>query len=88
MQQGITRTPRKAARAIVRIRPGRMIVIRPPLLRMLGADPAELMIDQDGHRLVIARRPTPQEARLARFKARLASRGAGRNRPSSTLHCT
>lgn len=55
----------------LRIRPGRLLILRPPLLRLLGADPARLMIEHDGPRLVIAQRPSRQETRLARFKSRL-----------------
>lgn len=61
-----------SAKVLLRIRPGRMIIIRPPLLRMLGADPSQLMVAHEGIRLVISRRPSPQAARLARFKARLS----------------
>lgn len=57
---------------LLRIRPGRMIIIRPPLLRMLGADPSQLMVAHEGNRLVISRRLSPQEARLGRFKTRLS----------------
>lgn len=63
---------RTSAKVLLRIRPGRMIIIRPPLLRTLGADPSQLLVAHEGRRLVISRRPSPQEARLARFKARLS----------------
>ena len=76
MDQGARLNKRTSATAIVRIRPGRMIFIRPPLLRTLGADPKRLMVLEEGNRLVISTRPSPQEARLARFKARLAGRGS------------
>lgn len=64
---------RTSAKVLLRIRPGRMIIIRPPLLRALGADPSQLMVAHEGNRLVISRRPSPQEASLARFKARLSA---------------
>ena len=72
MDQGRRSNRRTSAKAIVRIRPGRMIIIRPSLLRTLGAEPSQLMVEQEGHRLVISRRRSQQEARLARLKARLA----------------
>jgi len=60
--------------ATVRIRPGGLLVIRPPLLRALGGDPARLTLEQDGNRLFLSRRQSPQEARVARLKARLTNR--------------
>lgn len=75
---------RTSAKVLLRIRPGRMIIIRPPLLRTLGADPSQLMVAHEGSRLVISRRPSPQEERLARFKVRLsAPRMAGGARSGS-----
>jgi len=66
---------RTSAKVLLRIHPGRMIIIRPPLLRTLGADPSQLMVAHEGSHLVIARRPSPQESRLAHFKARLSAPG-------------
>ncbi|QTQ38956.1 Uncharacterized protein ToN1_48600 [Aromatoleum petrolei] len=63
-----------------------MILIRPLLLRTLGADPAQLTVEQEGNRLVISRRLSPQEARLARLKTRLADRGAAVEQMRRFMH--
>lgn len=55
----------------VRIRPGGILIIPPMLLRTLGNDPKKLVVELTDGRLFLSRRLSPQQARLARFKARL-----------------
>lgn len=57
----------------IRIRPGRLIIIPRPILRFLGTDPNQLNIEMQGNRLVVYRRPSPVEMRLARLKSRITS---------------
>lgn len=71
MSACLRQTRRRWIGPSLRIRPRRLLILRPPLLRLLGADPARLMIEQDGGRLVVVPRPSGQDARLLRFKSRL-----------------
>ena len=66
---------RQAMRKIpfsARICPGGMIVIPPLVLRALGGDPGKISVEVKANRLVLGKRLSPVEARLAKFKARLA----------------
>lgn len=74
MRHGIRQSEKKSMRAVLRIRPGGLVIIRPPLLRRLGGDPTNVTVELDGNRLYVGRRPSPQEARVARFESRLAER--------------
>lgn len=60
-----------------RIRPGGMIVIPRPILFALGwslGGGMEVTFEMRGNRLFVAKKPTPGEAKLTRFKARLNER--------------
>lgn len=57
-----------------RILPGGMIFIPRPLLRALGGDPAKIVVEVKANRLVLSQRMSPAEAKVAKFKARLAER--------------
>lgn len=56
-------------RYCTRIRPGGVLVIPPPLLRKLGGDSTKLIVEQQGNRLVVSKRPTVTESRIATLKA-------------------
>lgn len=71
---------RKPIRAVLRIRPGGLVVLRPPLLRRIGADATNLTVEEQGGRLFVVRRPSKQEALIARLRLRLAGR-LGRRQP-------
>lgn len=58
----------------VRIRPGGVIVIPRPILLALGGEPAKISDDVEANQLVLEKRKSPAEAKLARFKAKLAER--------------
>lgn len=62
-----------AAKRLLRIQPGGLLIIRPWLLRKLGGDPAQLMAKVEGEQIVISRSPSLKEVRLCRLKARLAN---------------
>lgn len=61
-------------RLSVRIRPGSVVVIPRPILLALGGDPAKISVEVKANRLVLEKRKSPAEAKLARFKAKLAER--------------
>ena len=64
-----------------RIRPGGRIVVPPAVLKALGGRPESLVLELQGNRLLLSRRQSPIEARLAKFKARMARRTG--TRPST-----
>lgn len=57
-----------------RIRPGGRIVVPPAVLKALGGRPESLVLELRGGRLLLSRRQSPAEAKLAKFKARMARR--------------
>lgn len=57
-----------------RICPGGMIIIPPLVLRALGGEPGKISIEVKANRLILKKRLSPAEARLAKFKARLTER--------------
>jgi hypothetical protein len=57
-----------------RIRPGGRIVIPPAMLKALGGRPDSLVLELQGNRLLLSRRQSPIETKLAKFKARMVSR--------------
>lgn len=63
-----------AKQCSMRIRPGGVIVIPRPVLRALGGDPAKISVEVKANRLVLEQRRSPVEARLEKFKAKLAER--------------
>lgn len=80
MRHDIRQSGRRAIRAVLRIRPGGLVVRPPPLLRRIGADATNLTVVAEGGQLVVARRPSCQEARVARLRLRLAAR-LGKRQP-------
>ncbi len=58
----------------VRIRPGGVIVIPRPIVLALGGDPTKILVEAKANRLMLERRRSPVEARLKKFKTKLAER--------------
>lgn len=63
-----------AKRFSMRIRPGGVIVIPCPIFLALGGDPTKISVEVKANRLVLEQRRSPVEARLEKFKTKLAER--------------
>ena len=63
---------RRQKRGTARMRPGRILIIPPPLFQVLGCYADDIIVQCEAGRIVLSKRRSPQETRLARLKARLA----------------
>lgn len=80
MRYGIRPGDKKSIRATLRIRPGGWVILPRPLLRRIGADATNLSVVAEGGQLVVVRRQSPLETRVARLRRRLAV-GFGKPQP-------